>query len=335
MKKFFGFSLLLITIFSFCSYTLAQDTPDIKWKLGGTVQAYSSYAQTASDTNQIGFGLRRVRVKVYADFSANIKSFVQFELTTPKLLDARLDYLISPSFNIRVGRFIGAGVRAGGLTSHTDIDIIDRSYSAEYWGKKTIGADFRDYGMAFYGKFDDFNYNFTIHNGNGALNLKPAAGATASSKIQGVAFSGMAFFKPASVKGLEAGGYYGMGNKYVNDYRAYNAYIYYEPSPFRVKAEYIGEVDKNGTKDVTFSGYYFLGAYKVTPNVELMGRYERFDPNTDVSNNEGTIVTIAASYSFFAAKWAAAKITAAYVLPNENPVNIDNNVFYVMYQLAF
>ncbi len=327
--------LVITTVLLFSLTVFAQDVPELKVKLGGTVQGMASYAQTNTDTNQIGIGLRRVRVKVFGNYGEHIKSFVQFELTSPKLLDARIEYIVSKAFQIRVGRFIGAGVRAGGLTAHTDIDIVERAASAIYWGQRTIGADYRDFGIAALGDINGFGYNLTIHNGDGSQNIKASQLSLAKNLNNGMAVSGMVYYKPPQLKGFETGGYYGIGNKTFNEYSSYNFYIYYEPLPFRAKAEIISATNKGGAKDVTFLGYYIFGAYRVTQDIEVLARFENLDPNTDIEKDKGTFVTIGASYAFFPASWKTAKITAAYVIRNEEAdPQIDNNVFYIMFQTA-
>ncbi len=67
MNKIFKF---YFTIFLFTGFlfTQAQDKPDIKVKVGGTVQAMASYSETSQDTNLTGIGLRRVRLKLTGSF---------------------------------------------------------------------------------------------------------------------------------------------------------------------------------------------------------------------------------------------------------------------------
>ncbi|MCH8941129.1 MAG: hypothetical protein IIA48_01615 [Bacteroidetes bacterium] len=327
--------MVVLVFVTFLSTSYSQDKPDIKVRVGGTVQAMVSSAQTNTDTSQVGFGLKRIRGRLYTTFSKNIKGFIQFEMTSFKLLDARIEFIINKAAQFRVGRFKVAGVRAGGLTSHTKIDIVERSVSAQKWGLMTIGADYRDFGVAFLGTSNGFSYNLTLHNGNGAVNLKASQKTTASVQNTSFAFSGMTSYKPQKVKGLELGGHYGVGNSTFNDYNAYSAYLYYEPGSFRFKGEYIGVKNKNGPFDITTAGYYFFGAYKVAKNVELLGRWERYDKNTDVSNDAETFTTFGFAYSFFSSKWTATKITAAYVIRSEDGVSVNNNVFYVMFQLVF
>jgi len=334
MKFFTKTMTTVLVVFSVSSFTVAQDAPKLNWKIGGTVQAMASIAQTGADTSQTGFGLRRLRLKTYFNYD-KVTAFVQLEGTTPKLLDARMTYKLSDAVNIRVGRFIGAGARGGGLTSHTDIDIVERAMSAQKWGSKTIGADYRDYGASIFGKFGEFNYNVTAHNGNGAQNVKPSQQSQAKLLNGSSAFSGMVFYKSKEIKGLEAGGYYGIGNETFNDYNAYNAYVYWEPKPIRIKAEIIGVSDKNGVTDINSLGYYVFGAYGFMDNWEALARFENYDGNTDVDKNAETLITIGARYALYPEKVSASKITFAYVIHSEEGDEIDNNVFYVMFQTAF
>lgn len=330
--------LFIMTAFSFAG----DDKPEVKVKVAGTVQAWGSYAQTNTDTAQVGFGLRRVRLRFYGSIGDNVKTFVQLETTSPKLLDARIQWKINDNMEIRMGRFIAAGVRGGGLTSHTKLDIVERPESARLWASRTVGADYRDYGVALFGKAKDFKYNVWVHNGAGAANIRPSNRGTAGVQTQGVAVAGMVTYMPKSVKGLEAGAHYGMGNKYLNEYNSYSAYLYYEPKPVRFKAEYIAlsNIDALGSGvDLEMMGFYVFGAFRVTPNWELVGRFESLDPNTDDNNggkdDERTDITVGATYSWFPAAWGQTKATFAYVIQNEAATTVDNNYFYMMWQVLF
>jgi hypothetical protein len=335
-------SLFICIMFFFLINPVFAEGPEIKVKVAGTIQAMASIAQTNSDTAQAGFGLRRVRLRFTSDFSSKIKGYVQFEATGPSLVDARIHYLFSKEVEVWVGRSYGAGMRGGVLTSHTAIDIVERPTSALIWARKTVGSDFRDYGAEVIGKKSDFTGRVWLHNGSGSLNLKPSERTTASIRTQSLAVDAMGIFKPKAVKGLETGGHFGVGNKYINDYTNYSAYLYYEPSPFRVKTEMVSVISKdawndNGQlKDLTFLGYYVFGGYKLVKNVELLARYEVVDYNTEIDDDEETDITIGASYAFWPDEWRAAKITGAYVIQQEaGDFDIDNNLFYVMFQIVF
>ena len=334
MKSTRTLSTVIFLLVFLCGSLIAQEMPEIKLRNGGTVQFWGSMGQiNGADTNSMGFGLRRVRFRNYIDVGDNMKAFVQTELTTFKLLDARVEYLFSKNFQVRVGRFIGAGVRAGGLTIHSVIDITERAFTAQRWGASTVGADFRDYGVDFVGSYGAVKVNATVHNGDGSKNMVNRMSGP-STKNGSFAFSGMVTVKPSEVKGLEFGGYYGVGNKQINDYSAFNAFVYYEPMPLKLKAEVIGWTNKTAAADISQLGYYVFGAYKVIDNVEVLARFENFDANTDVDKNDRTFITLGASYAMFPSKWLTSKITAAYVIANED-ADIDNNSFQLVCQFVF
>lgn len=336
--------LLTILLFVLLSSVLmkAQEAPEFSHKIAGTIQAWTSIGQIHGvDTNSLGWGIRRARLRSNSTFGDKMKGFIQIELTSPKLLDARIEYLVSKGFNIRAGRFVVAGVRAGGMTSHSVIDITERSISAIMWGNNTVGSDYRDYGMDFVGMYSDFKANITLHNGNGSLNIlnrQTKVGLQNGS----FAISGMLAFKPKSLKGFETGGYYGIGNSEINEYNAFNAYVYYEPKPLRIKAEIIGFTNigaaTNGD-DLSRMGYYVFAGYGFAKNWEALARFETYDHNTDIKDNEITIITLGATYSIFEKKWTAAKITAAYIINSEKDTKlfpeVDNNVFQLVMQLVF
>ena len=340
MKRFVVFLFALFFLVTFTSLLFADDATKVK--VNGTIQSWFSYAQTNTDTSQVGFGLRRVRLRFKSDLGENIKGYVQFEANSPKLLDARIEYYFFPKLKVYLGRFIGAGMRGAGLTSHTSIDLVERPASALLWARKTVGSDYRDYGAEIIGKSANFTGKLFFHNGGGAKNIKPSQIKEATKQTAEIAVSAMGTFAPKTVvKGLEVGGYYGKGNKYFNDYSSYSAYAYYEPKPLRIKAEYISVVNKDAyitesaVKDLIFSGYYLFGAYRILENLEALARYEVVDLNTGLSGDEETIITIGASYALFPTKWKEAKITPAYVIRREAGNLINNNIFYMMFQIVF
>ena len=139
MKLFTRLSVVLLFACFFSGSVFAGDEDmKVEHKVGGTVQSWLSYQ--AADSASLGFGVRRVRVRWYANINTKFKTFIQAELVSPAVLDARLEYHFSKQFNVRAGRFIGSGARGGGLTSHSAIDIIERSRTSNAWASGTVGA---------------------------------------------------------------------------------------------------------------------------------------------------------------------------------------------------
>ena len=339
MNKYFKLHILLFLFTGFI-ITFAQDKPDIKFKVGGTIQAMASFSETAKDTNLVGIGLRRVRLKVTGSIGDKIQAFIQTEFTSPSLTDALIDYFIHDNVKLRIGRYKVAGVLGGGLTSHHQIDIVERARIGQEWGARTVGSSFRDYGVSAIGNLGDFNYFVSIFNGGaGDVNIKPSQKGKSLLVNNSIAISGLFEYKPKDIKGLNVGGYLGQGNKVYNDYLSYSGHVYWEPRPIRIKAEYVSITDKNTSNDITTNGFYLMGAFGLNKSVELLARFEMFDPHTDIDNNEETLITLGATYFVYPGDWTSGKITAAYVFRDDQlgPTGNDlaNNVFYVMFQAAF
>ncbi|HQU71477.1 MAG TPA: hypothetical protein PKV71_01880 [Calditrichia bacterium] len=310
----------------------------MKNRFSGTTQAWLSYQQGDSVSNTT-FGLRRMRIRYYGSVGSKAKTFVQVDLTgnslAGALLDARIEYYFNDNLNVRMGRFIGAGVRGGGQTFHYDIDIVERPLVARQWGSGTVGADFRDYGFqAEVKNASGLTGRLFVHNGTGSINRTNKAGGTSTVEMTPKAVDGMVFFKPQSVKGLEVGAHGGIGNDDIKEWSTYSAYLYYEPGPYRFKAELVSLTTSPNDVDATLLGYYVFGAYDLTPHVELLGRYEKVDPNTEVDDNALDLITVGAAFREFPGK-KNHKLTAALVFPLEETVDVDNTTFQIMWQLLF
>ncbi|MCB0283791.1 MAG: hypothetical protein KDF60_14495 [Calditrichaeota bacterium] len=328
--------IISIVFFLFLSgAAFADDPPELKSQIGATIQSMFSMDQNDNATN-MGFGIRRVRARWYAQYD-KAKLFIQTELTSYSLLDARLEYHFSDAFNVKAGRFIGAGVRSGGLTSHTVIDIIERPFTARRWGAMTVGGDYRDYGVELEGNTGDLTGRLWIHNGDGSLNNRNLAGSSASTDFTAQVVDAMVVYKPASVKGLEIGGHYGIGKKdsvstssLEKDYNSFSAFAYYNPGGFQLKGEVIGLT--NNLSDVSTMGYYVFGGYSITNTIELLARFENYDPNTDVDTNELSFITLGAALRDIGNNH---KVTAAIVLADNKATDFQDTIFQVMWQFVF
>ena len=336
--------LLTSFILSAPAYSLSPD--DLKVNINGTIQSYASYEQNVQDSTQMGFGIRRLRLRVKSSFGEKISAFAQVEMTSPKLLDARISYRVIPELQFRVGRFIGAGMRGGGLTLHSELDIIERPVSAQEWAKRTVGSDFRDYGIEVIANISDFTIRGWIHNGDGAKNIKSSQTGRTFLKNGHFARDIMLTYKPDFLKNLEIGTHVGLGNnqfkyyngtKYINrDNFHYSTYLYYQPGLFRFKTEYVSvtsKADEVQPRDITFSGFYMFGGFKLTNNLELTGRFETVD-HDQLLNLQENYYTTGATYFFFPEEKVSAKISLAYV-HRQNTSNLKSDLLYAMFQFLF
>ena len=64
-----------------------------------------------------------------------------------------------------------------------------------------------------------------------------------------------------------------------------------------VKGELVmGSDEQQVGDDVKSQGFYAHAGYKVSPQIEVLGRFDSFDPNTDVEDNAWTWITLGANY---------------------------------------
>lgn len=70
--------------------------------------------------------------------------------------------------------------------------------------------------------------------------------------------------------------------------------------------------------------------YGINKNVELLPRFEIFDPYTDFNDNEETLITLGASYFIFHGNWTSGEITGVYFL-RDNKLNTNGNDLAIIY----
>jgi hypothetical protein len=334
MKIYSVFIYLLLFIVLTIQSAIAQDNPQIKHQFGATFQVMASYQQGDSVDNS-GFGLRRMRVRHYGSYNDKVKSFVQADLASGslggKLVDMRLEYYFSPDFYLKTGRFVGAGPRAGALTSHGSIDIIERSFTAETWAAASVGSDYRDFGIQAEWKINNFQLRAMTGNGSGALNILNKAGDEASTKIKPAYFSGMVIYMPDEFKGLELGGHMDKGNKDIKEWNSWSAFIYYKSQKFQLKTEVI---NLENAQDITLRGYYLFGGYNLNQHIELLARVENYDPDIDQGNDGTLFITAGAALREFP-ETEANRLTVALVYPVEEGNEINNLTVQLMWQFMF
>jgi hypothetical protein len=204
----------------------------------------------------------------------------------------------------------------------------------------TVGGDYRDYGVQVEGKTSGLTGRLWLHNGSGSLNMTNRAGSSAGTDFSAKAIDAMVVFQPESVKGLEVGAHYGVTKKdslsaasMEKDVNSFSGYAYYNPGGFQLKGEVIGFTDN--LTDVSSMGYYVFGGYNVTDMIELLGRYENYDRNTDNDDDALTLITLGAALRDIGNNH---KVTAALVLSSQEIAGGDtysDTIFQIMWQFVF
>lgn len=116
---------------------------------------------------------------------------------------------------------------------------------------------------------------------------------------------------------LVIGGGYNTGHNVIN-YNVGSLYLGYKYKKLWSSFEYSIADGYNGVKpvDKKASGFYATVGYKFTPQFQLIGRYDRFDPNRDISGDIRTEYTAGINYFI---KGQALRLILNYVFcQNEN-----------------
>ncbi len=272
---------------------------DVTIRIGGTVQPRVTYASDLDNVGErhdrVGFGIRRLRVRLTASFGENLGVFLQMEGSgaTPTFLDIRGEYRVNDNLTMRAGRFVGAQPRAYARTGHAAIDAIDRPAISDMWARMTIGADGRDYGLEALWNTPRWELRGFLHNGHNRWNYNQGISrnpSTGGIETDGFAFSAAATHWPDGRDRLEIGAYasastskneFSEVGRIGRNYVSYSAHAYWGPQagdqPFRLKTDIIGiSYQEVAPRDIeNYIGASLFGGLLVAPHIELyaMGEF--------------------------------------------------------------
>lgn len=300
-----------------------------------TINGYAQlrYQNFEEDGKDDGFDIRRLRLDIRGNITEkwDYRAQTEFGGSDVKLLDVMMSYkLIEPYVTITGGQF-KIPFSPENLTSSGKLLTINRSQVVEALvsrSKDVIGnQNGRDIGVLASGNFLSkgdrhlFNYAIGIFNG---------AGINTSDNNENKDFAGRLVFYP--LKNLGFGANYYNGTSHLDDKDQnrdrVGADFTYVHKALSLSGEYIiGEDDKTD-KD----GWYLMGGYYAIPG-KLQGvvKFDTFDPDTKVDDNETDVYTFGVNYYFD--KWAVMQIN--YEFKNERGNEVDNNALLAELTLRF
>jgi len=284
-----------------------------------------------------GFDIRRARI----DLKGAITPFFSYRLQAdwvdkPKMIDAYGEIKLSDYFTFTAGQF-KIPFSMENLTSSNKLEMIDRSQVVEALvarSKDVIGnQNGRDIGVQLGGillKVKDMpviEYRIGVFNGSG-INVADTANNEKD-------ITGRLIFTP--IKGFSlGGGYYKGWDKAIKPDVAgksqtrnrFGAEFSYVLSRFSLKGEYISGKDGKTNR----AGWYVQTGYYVIPlKLQVLAKYDVYDPNTSAPKNISTNYVFGANYNFN--NWS--RLQAFYTIRQEEGTAIENNFMSVQYQIGF
>lgn len=161
-----------------------------------------------------------------------------------------------------------------------------------------------DYDVGIYSSSTNFTAFFPGHEFDAWMNIKPLG------KTDGK------YGKLVTGAGLQSGEKHGMS------YYLTGAYAGYEYKKFWTKFEYARANGSNGGSGLTdrrSQGLFWTVAYHVTKKLEILARYDQFDPDREIKNNNQREYTLGANYYL---KGQAMKLIFNYIYcQNDNKVD--------------
>ncbi|HVN57348.1 MAG TPA: porin [Bacteroidales bacterium] len=295
------------------------------------------YQRTEEKGKTSGFDIRRARL----DLKGNISPYFSYGLQadfagSPKLLDAYGDIKLAEYFFVTLGQF-KIPLTYENQISDNKIEITDRSQVVEALvarSKDLLGnTNGRDIGIMAGGALLKINgqplieYRLGIFNGSG-INVADTANSNKD-------FSGRLLVNP--VKGLTIGGSFYNGFDKVNKPDVagkaqtrdrFGFELNYSLPRLLIRGEYLKGKDGKTTRD----GWYLLaGYYVIKQKLQLLGRYDTYNPNTSKTGVITNNYTFGGNYNFN--NWS--RLQLFYTVRSEVGTSVKNNYLTVQYQVGF
>jgi phosphate-selective porin OprO and OprP len=286
------------------------------------------------------FAVRRAYVNLKGDITPFWSYRLQVDFAfSPKIMDAYTELKIKDYINFTIGQQV-IPFSLNNITSNTKLELDDRAQAVAAFSSR--GGDVlgdnngRDIGVSVYGSFLPVNnlnlieYRIGVFNGMGInkLDLNEAKDII-----------GRIVFHP--FKGMEIGGSFYSGwtpdSATINNKTApellgarqrLGAELNYTFKFMNIKAEYL--VAKDG--EVSKNGYYAqLAAFVIPSKVQIVGRYDTYDKDTDKEDNLNTNITFGANYFIH----SFVLLQASYTIRQEEGNSIANDIASVQLQISF
>lgn len=279
---------------SFGQPTAGDNQTMPSFKFGGFLQQQFVADQTEGVPEQ--FLIKRARVGATGTLTEHISvnligGFVEPPDRTPALVNAFIDFNIHPLFQVRTGQFLlPFGIESPEVIIFNP--AIERTMAIRRLNPFRM---FRDVGVQVGGSGSVINYKIAVVNGKGANQAEEFNPKDVLGRI------GITPFEHFEIGGsLHFGKYQPVATSedHEDRFRA-GVDASYHGDPVFFRGEYIIREDKLGNgNSLKTNGWYLLGSYKFSDQFQGIARYESFNPNTDLDDNQLTAFTLGANYYF-------------------------------------
>jgi Phosphate-selective porin O and P len=337
--------------------TTAAEVEAITFTPGLRVQA--RYLYDGIDANN-DFYIARMRFKATGNVYGVAKYYAQIKLdnvgrfgreASAQLEDAWLEFPVMPELGVRAGLF-DAPLSRNSLTSDSKLLLMDRSLIKD--ALTALGLADNTIGVLIHGRpaGHRFEYSAGIFDD---VQFDQATSPTARQADGPMPMGRMVFYlldpAPPGGYGDYQGSYIGQGrrlaiglnagllpNARVGDDKfdlyTWGGDLFFNSGPTTVEAEFdrFGENYDVGSPSLRGQGWYVQGGYLVGRGLELVGRYQQLDPNTNASEDGLRWTSVGFNYYLREHKL---KIQTDYTFRREQGSSTQNDAFQTQLQLDF
>ena len=351
-----GFILVTLCLVIFSLPLLAQNETVLAHygtlKIGGILQSTFTYnifdedtLETAYTGPQTAFALKRSRLLFWGTIvNDNVKYFIQTEgVSSPYVLDTKLifdNYI--PQTSITIGRFCPNFTPYMPMSA-AKLDLVNYPVIVQAY------AMWKQIGIQTETTTDYFDFNLGIFNGFSADDPPKPNAWTEDNDAKDVLAA--VAVKPAEF--IKFIGYFWGGNMILGDTLDLSNNIYggglvmdyplNEDMTIVLKGEYVmGAYDMGNDTTMNSAGFYAHLGFQPNPQFELLGRYDSYDPDTDMDNDAVTWITGGVNYfidgqhAMISANYIMRSVEEPTVVPARS-VDLNNcdDEFVVQFQLFF
>jgi len=308
-------------------------------QIGAYGQFRYQYLQEKGKNDQ--FAVRRAYLDVKGAITKNWSFRLQADFAfTPKAIDVYTEYKLKDYLNFTIGQQL-IPFSLNNITPNTKLELDDRTQAVAAFSSR--GGDVlgdnngRDIGISAFGTLipiandlDLIEYRVGLFNGTGINKLdlndsKDVIGRVVFHPVQGLDFGGSFYsgFTPDSAS---------LNNKtkdiLLGKRQRIGAELNYTYKFLNLKGEYI--IAKDG--DINKNGYYaHLGAFLIKDKIQVVGRYDTYDADSDKAGNLNTNITFGANFIFN----PNILLQVGYTIRQEEGTSFDNDIASIQLQISF
>ena len=262
-----------------------------KFKINGIFQAkYAGNIRKGADNYPSNFSIPLSEFDFsgqfypHINYSVGLRGDRAFTSSAKGLLgDAFVSTDLIPHHTIYLGQ-TRVPIGYEGTLSATVLETLDRSQISRKF------SDTRDLGIKAAGNWNFVDYSIGTYNGNGQNSADTNNDLTVASWLVL-----KPLYKYPQLGKLEVGGGYEIGKNSVSNQNISSFYTGYKYKKYGIRGEY---AFSNGytTADQKANGWYIHNSYDLTKKLQLIARYDQFDPNTKTAKDLISEYVLGSSY---------------------------------------